>query len=267
VQNAIKFTPAGGRITVRAKVQETDEHYLLVEVEDSGCGLQPDVVEKVFERLYQVPTPAEAGRKGLGIGLYICKELVKRQGGKIWVTSEPGRGSRFCFTLPIASLSPLIAPLIGKLETSLYSAALFTVWASFDAGSGKAKTPPDRLCQEVRHIVQRCTLPDLDVVLPKTGSGQSGRCLVLAIANDEGAKVLAKRLREQLQHWEQSQRTGLAFSVTYTFLELPPRTPQTDGKELLMRVSRTVEALINSEAEIETAAEEVCHAQEKDSAH
>ena len=260
VQNAIKFTPARGWITVRAKVQETDEHYLLVEVEDSGCGLQPEVVEKIFERLYQVPTPAEAGRKGLGIGLYICQELVKRQGGKIWVNSEPGRGSRFFFTLPIASLSSLIAPLIGKLETSLYSAALFTVGASSDAGSGKSKTPPDRLCQEMRHVVQRCTLPDLDVVLPKTGSGQSGRCFVLAVAHEEGAKVLAKRLREQLQQWEQSQRTGLAFSVTYTFLDLPPRTPETGGKEWLRAITRTVEALINSEPDVETAAQEGCHA-------
>ena len=175
------------------------------------------------------------------------------------MNSEPGRGSRFFFTLPIASLSPLIAPLIGKLESSLYSAALFTVCASSDAGSGNSKTPPDRLCQEMRQVVQRCTLPDLDVVLPKTGSGPSGRCFVLAVAHDAGAKVLAKRLREQLQQWEQSQRTGLAFSVTYTFLDLPPRTPDTGGKEWLLAITRTVEALINCEPEMETAAQEACH--------
>lgn len=97
VQNAVKFTSAG-EIAVRASIFEEDPQFVVFEVEDSGCGLQPECLEKIFERLYQVSSSSEAGRKGLGIGLYICRELVKRQGGKIWANSQWGKGSRFRFT-------------------------------------------------------------------------------------------------------------------------------------------------------------------------
>ena len=258
VQNAIKFTPEKGRITVRAKPGDEHKGFLLLEVEDTGCGLQPQAVEKIFERLYQVPTPTEAGRKGLGIGLYICKELVKRQGGKIWVNSEPGRGSCFCFTLPTASLSSLIAPLLPKLRSSGYSAALFTVTASRGAVGAKT-SPPEGLCHEVRQVVQRCTLPDLDVLLPKTGGTQkAGRCLIFAVTKADGAQVLTNRLREQLQRWEQNQRTGLVFSVDYTFLELPPGLAEAGNEELLTAVTHHLEALVNLGGS--AVAVEGCHA-------
>lgn len=81
VQNAVKFT-AAGQITVRARLLESDRQFVLVEVEDTGCGLPPGAAERIFERLYQVSMASEAGRKGLGIGLYLCRELVQRQGGK-----------------------------------------------------------------------------------------------------------------------------------------------------------------------------------------
>ena len=100
IGNAVKFTPAGGSITVRVGF-DNDPSYLRFEVTDTGPGLSPEHAERIFERLYQVRGAAQAGRKGLGLGLFICKELVSRQGGRIWVTSELGRGSSFRFTLPV----------------------------------------------------------------------------------------------------------------------------------------------------------------------
>jgi signal transduction histidine kinase len=99
--NAIKFTPTGGFVKIEAKVFEKMPGYLLVEVSDSGCGVKPEMVERIFEYLYQVTESSQAGRKGLGLGLHIAKELVTRQGGSIWVTSAPGSGSVFAFTMPI----------------------------------------------------------------------------------------------------------------------------------------------------------------------
>jgi two-component system sensor histidine kinase/response regulator len=99
--NAIKFTPSGGLVKVEAKVFAKVPGYLLVEVSDTGCGIKPELVERVFEYLYQVTESRQAGRKGLGLGLHIAKELVTRQGGAIWATSAPGSGSVFSFTLPI----------------------------------------------------------------------------------------------------------------------------------------------------------------------
>jgi signal transduction histidine kinase/HPt (histidine-containing phosphotransfer) domain-containing protein len=99
--NAIKFTPTGGFVKIEAKVFEKTPGYLLLEVSDTGCGVKPEQAERIFEYLYQVTESSQAGRKGLGLGLHIAKELVTRQGGSIWVTSEPGSGSVFSFTTPI----------------------------------------------------------------------------------------------------------------------------------------------------------------------
>ena len=100
IGNAVKFTRADGSVRVRAGMDE-DKAFLRFEVRDTGCGLSPDSIERIFERLYQVKDPAQAGRKGLGLGLFICQELVIQQGGRIWVTSEVGQGSAFSFTLPV----------------------------------------------------------------------------------------------------------------------------------------------------------------------
>src|ERR1700732_4568471 len=77
-------------------------------------NISGDKTELIFERLFQVSDPAVAGRNGLGLGLYICKELVSRQGGKIWATSVRGEGSTFSITAPTFSLPNLLAPAFRK---------------------------------------------------------------------------------------------------------------------------------------------------------
>ena len=99
--NAIKFTPSGGSVMVKTRPFEKVPGYLMLEVSDTGRGIRPDQVERIFEHLYQVTESSEAGRKGLGLGLHIAKELITRQGGSIWATSAQGAGSVFSFTLPI----------------------------------------------------------------------------------------------------------------------------------------------------------------------
>jgi PAS domain S-box-containing protein len=251
VQNALKFTRAG-QVAVRARIFEDDHNFVVIEVEDTGCGLQADAVEKIFERLYQIPSPSEAGRKGLGIGLFICRELVKRQGGNIWVKSEPSRGSCFRFTLPVASLSGLIAPLIGLLP-SKKSLALLTVSARCGANDGQP--PPRRLWHEIRQVVQNCTLPELDVLLPDSRAKENeGRCFVAALADQVGAEVLASRLREQLRRWEQTQQTGMTFSVSYQFLNLPATEPC--GTDLLQIISSQLKELLKEQSVRESGARE-----------
>src|SRR5207247_1937144 len=80
LDNAIKFTPDGGAVRIQARLLQQDHQFLLLEVSDTGCGMGPEITERIFERLYQVLEPSQASRKGLGLGLYICKELVTRQG-------------------------------------------------------------------------------------------------------------------------------------------------------------------------------------------
>lgn len=97
VGNALKFTHRGGRVVVRCN--RTGRGYQQVCVQDDGEGISSEVLERVFERLYQAEGNATI-KGGMGLGLHLCDQLVKMQGGSIEATSEPGAGSTFCFTIP-----------------------------------------------------------------------------------------------------------------------------------------------------------------------
>ena len=100
IGNAIKFTPVQGRVTVSAS--KNGESVQLT-VSDSGPGVPPDEKEKIFAKFYQIAEANGENAKGTGLGLAISKALVELHGGKIWVESEPSRGSQFCFTLPLSA--------------------------------------------------------------------------------------------------------------------------------------------------------------------
>jgi signal transduction histidine kinase len=97
VTNALRHTPAGGSVRLRAAPHRDGQ--VRFEVADSGSGIAPEFVPHLFERFYRVPG---AERGGAGLGLYICKEIVEAHGGQIGVESDPGHGSIFWFTLPSA---------------------------------------------------------------------------------------------------------------------------------------------------------------------
>lgn len=99
LSNALKFTPKGGRVELRA---EQTGGQMFIAVADTGVGIAPEDVERLFDKYEQTRSRATRGEKGTGLGLYITKQLVELHGGEIKVTSEPGTGSTFSFTLPIA---------------------------------------------------------------------------------------------------------------------------------------------------------------------
>jgi signal transduction histidine kinase len=106
VVNAIKFTPEGGRITVSARrdpaaARPTAE----IRVADTGIGIPPDQVEKVFTRFHQVDTSTTRRFGGVGLGLAIVKSILEAHGSSIAVDSEPGRGSVFRFSLPVRDVA------------------------------------------------------------------------------------------------------------------------------------------------------------------
>jgi PAS domain S-box-containing protein len=110
LDNALKFTPRGGAVTIDARGVSADPPRLVIEVSDTGCGIDPANARSIFERLYQVDEPSRAGRKGLGLGLHICKELVTLQGGEIFASRRLARGSTFTLTLPAACGTGLRGP-------------------------------------------------------------------------------------------------------------------------------------------------------------
>ena len=98
--NAVKFTPSGGAIALRVKVEDA---FVRIEIEDSGKGIGPQDQEAIFEAFTQIDRQDGPGAKGTGLGLSITKRIVTLHGGRIWVESAIGKGSRFTFTLPIYS--------------------------------------------------------------------------------------------------------------------------------------------------------------------
>ncbi len=98
--NAVRHSAAGGRISVRVKRSGPDVRF---EVEDAGPGIPRQYHERIFERFFQVPG---GKRGGVGLGLYISREIVRAHGGEMGLDSEPGRGSVFWFTLPAAANVP-----------------------------------------------------------------------------------------------------------------------------------------------------------------
>jgi len=105
LNNAIKFTSKGG-ITITAK---GEEDHLLVAVNDTGEGIFPEEKDAIFEEFYRVGDNIAGRPKGSGLGLTISKKIIEYHGGRIWVESELGKGSTFCFTVPL-DIGELIQP-------------------------------------------------------------------------------------------------------------------------------------------------------------
>jgi signal transduction histidine kinase len=98
VTNAIKYSPGADKIIIHASTKNNE---VVLCVEDYGIGIPADKLENVFEQFYRVSGDMQHTFPGLGLGLYISSEIIKREGGRIWVNSTEGKGSTFCFALPL----------------------------------------------------------------------------------------------------------------------------------------------------------------------
>jgi signal transduction histidine kinase len=103
VGNALKFTPPGGTVAVRLSGANGQA---LLQVSDSGIGIDPQHQERIFERFYQVDGTSRRTHGGCGLGLALVKEIVERHGGTVTVESQPGEGSTFSVALPAESALP-----------------------------------------------------------------------------------------------------------------------------------------------------------------
>jgi PAS domain S-box-containing protein len=105
VDNAIKYSPSGGRIEVSLA---TVGEWLRFSVRDEGLGIPVGEQERIFEKFYRLDPDQRRGIGGTGLGLYICRELIRSMGGRIWVESEPGHGTIASFELPAEPLAAAV---------------------------------------------------------------------------------------------------------------------------------------------------------------
>jgi len=125
LKNAVKFTESGGKVTIQ--VYEEDSNVVAV-VQDTGVGIPAELMPNVFNKFYQISRKAGPGYNGCGLGLAICKELVAAHGGKIWVESEVGKGSKFYVSMPkIDPMTLLRKHITGLVDHSKLRGGGFAV--------------------------------------------------------------------------------------------------------------------------------------------
>jgi PAS domain S-box-containing protein len=100
LSNAVKFTPPGGSVSVSSS---TREESIEIAVQDTGIGIPMEEQRAIFDEFHQAANTTKGVREGTGLGLAITRRLVEMHGGEVWVDSKPGEGSRFTFSLPLAS--------------------------------------------------------------------------------------------------------------------------------------------------------------------
>jgi len=113
LSNAIKFTPDGGRVRVGARrgrsLSPDGPGMVEISVADTGIGIRPEDQQRIFQEFEQVTSEYGRDQPGTGLGLALTRRLVELHGGRLWVESEPGLGSRFSFTMPVSRERPVAA--------------------------------------------------------------------------------------------------------------------------------------------------------------
>jgi hypothetical protein len=243
IDNGIKFTPEGGTVTVASRPFPENHGFLCLSVSDTGYGIRQEDREIVFDRLTQLKSGAETSRGGLGLGLFISKELVSRHGGRIWVESRVGHGSTFYFTLPVFSLAKLCAPVLTTANLEPGCVTLIAVDVVAVAGADQTELLP-----EMRKVLERCIHPAQDVLLPAMSDSEPvNSFFIVACTDSNGFSVIASRISKELKDFDRTSRLRPAISST-TLLVAPGQSRKEQIDEVTARIERLIQAhLLNKE--------------------
>jgi len=247
IDNAIKFTPAEGSIVVKANMVQADVSSVYISVTDKGRGISPEAKSLIFERLYQDPDSVDNNRSGLGLGLFICREIIRLHEGRIWVSSELGQGSTFSFTLPVYSLAKLLAPIVvheGHLRPAFVLVRIdLTPLSNPPRGNWKESW------QQCLETLRRCVYLDKDLVLPPMGSaGATETFFVVASTDLQRSGVMTTRIRAQLERVG-DLKSKCRVTVTTIPVDLAPTPAGTTMDQQVDTLAELVTQmiLINSE--------------------
>jgi signal transduction histidine kinase len=247
VDNAIKFTPHDGSVMLQACMVDSDPGSVYISVTDTGRGINPETKALIFDRLYQDPEASDSSRSGLGLGLYICREIVRLHEGRIWVSSDPGRGSTFSFTLPIYSLAKLLTPVVT------YQDQLRTAFSLVRVELTPLSSPPrgnwKETAQQCLDILRRCVYLDKDLVLPPMGaSGAAETFFVVASTDLERCGVMTTRIREQLEKLP-DLKTKCTLTIMAAQIELTPPGPDESLEQQVRALADQTTAMIMASME------------------
>ena len=232
VINAIKFTPSSG--TIEVKVTAAD-HVLHLTVEDTGVGIPPEVLPRIFERFWQVDTSSTRKFQGAGIGLALVRSLTEAMDGSVKVDSQLGRGTTFTITLPAE------ASLIRIADGADDAGPLKDGGNIADLHRRAALSIPGKMAPKVTPIQ-----PHGPVALPMIGTRPSGARPLVLIADDE--PDIRRFLRMQLEDVDVIEASDGAEALELCRLRRPQLAlldhmmPEMDGVEVIILTARADEA-------------------------
>ena len=236
LDNAIKFTSEGGEICVTADLisefgpqfselkEEEKQSVIEVSIADTGIGISPDKLEKLFDRFYQVEESLTREQKGTGLGLYIVKGLVEALGGDIWVESELGKGSKFIFTLPIYSPEKELKDYLDReiavaQEKGAPLSLIMLKIEEFNYLSetyGKKNTL--KLINEVKHLIKDTARRTTDLIKIQT----TGRVMMILLDTPKnGAIALDDRLKGVLSKQKFKINNSLKINLISRIVTYP----------------------------------------------
>ena len=225
VGNALKFTPANGEVEVRATAETDGEGTVVLEVRDTGPGIEPAYHARIFERFFQVDDSSRRAHEGTGIGLALVRELVELHGGSVAVRSAIGEGSTFIIRLPLAA---------GNVRTSAEHAVPAPVIASAGASASASAST-------TRHDAPGARMS----VTAKTRSTDSNRMTVLVVEdNADLLEFLREHLAERYLVLEANDGVvGLEMARAHIpdLIITDLMMPKMDGQALCEAVKRDVD--------------------------
>ena len=238
IDNAIRFTPERGRVAVRARVFAEDSSFLCLSVVDTGCGISPADCLTVFDRLAQVQSAVETSRKGLGLGLFISKELVTRQGGRIWVESRLQEGSAFSFTLPVFSVAKLCDSLFTRENLAAGCVTLFSIDVSAVDGTVPQKDPA-----VLRLALEHCLRAGRDLLLPAMTKAEAIKTFFVVVCTDtKGAEAISACFRRELESFYHGSSIQPAISASNVQLSSDKQPWEARKAEVMNRIDKLIQA-------------------------
>ena len=239
IGNAIKFTPRNGKITAEITDEEKEVE---CRVTDTGIGIAPENLDKVFKRFEQFDRTDGSGAKGTGLGLAITEALIQLHGGRIWVESELNKGSKFIFTLPRYSPATLFQEHV--LESMKEAATIGSATTLFDLFLIDPNPLNGKFLQERIEPI----LKDMEGLLRKSLRGKrdvvlrdaDGLVHFLVNCDKENALRVESRLKQKLSDYLVSQ--GLAERMTLHFGHATYPDDGSNAEELMKKARPEVYA-------------------------
>lgn len=196
ISNGIKFTPSGGKITIDTRGLTENRDYLKVVVRDTGMGISPEDLPKIFDRFYQAQKAQTGVSMGTGLGLAITKEIIEKHKGTIYAESRWGSGSSFIFTIPLLGVRTifnlLIQPMLEDAERDGLSFSMIRIRFWDPKGKREVDLHPDSW-EGVKYAIQKM-VRSVDTVIPF----QNNTIYIFSFIDEKLAQEIGERVQIKL---------------------------------------------------------------------